>query len=143
MEEREFEMENISLKKENRLNVFFCSENENDFNELKQEINKDLYNMINIIGEFNNLKILDNIYYYLGIKEKNDIVKSIRNVIILNISLENSENLLKDLVKNLRNNIRNDQHPFFIFLRKNEANFNKIKLIEEITIKINLEKIRN
>jgi len=134
MEESEIEMENILLKKENRLNVFFCSENEKNFNELKQEINKDLNDKINIIGEFNNLTILDNIYYYLGIKEKNDIVKSIRNVIILNISLENSENFLKDLVKNFRNNIRNDQHPFFIFLRKNEANFNKINLIKEINI---------
>ena len=97
MDEKEYEMQNISLKKENPLNVFFYTEKENDFNELKQEINKDLNNIIKIIGQFNNLKILDEIYYYLGIKEKNDIVKSIRNVIILNISLEKSENLLKEL----------------------------------------------
>ena len=132
MEEKEYEMENIVLKKENPLNVFFCSEKENDFNELRQEINKDLNDIINIIGEFDKLKILEQIYYYLGIKEKNGIDISIGNVIILNLSLEKSEDLLKYLVENFRNKVTNDQHPFFIFLTKNETNFNKIELVKAI-----------
>ena len=125
----EIEME---IKNENVLNIFFCSEEQKDFDDLKQEIRKEFNNTVEIIGEFNSLEIEKQLCYYLEIEEKDGIVKNIRNIIILYLSLEQSEKLLQSLIKNFNNNIKNDSHPFLIFLGRHEANFNKKILIEKI-----------
>ena len=39
---------------------------------------------------------------------------------------------MKKIIDELNEKVKNDQHPFFIFLKRNEANFNKKELVKRI-----------
>lgn len=133
----------MQIKNENVINIFFCTEEIKDFNDLKKEIRQEFNNTIEIIGEFNSLEIVEQLCYYLEIEEKDSIVKNIRNIIISYLSLEQSEKLLQLLIDKFNNEIKNDSHPFLIFLSRKEANFNKKILIEKINTYQNQKNVEN
>ena len=120
------------------LNIFFYYDKKpNDFDTIKNTL-LNFKDKFFIKGEFDNSELLLNdIYYYLGIKdEKRGKIedRQTQNVVISYISLDNAKNLLISFVKKVRKSIvKNDDHPFFIFLPyDNNANFSIKELIDEV-----------
>ena len=115
-------------KSKKSVNIFFNYEEKPSYlDEIKQVI-QNYKNKFIIKGEFNNSNLLSEIYYYLGIKDnKRGKIENreTENVIISYISEKDAKQLLKDFVSKLKKGIvKNDDHPFFIFLPyKNHDNF--------------------
>ena len=119
-------------KKDNTklLNLFFYFEKIPDFYDELKEIIQSAKDKVVVKGEFTNLDILNEISYYLGIKDKTRGQiknKESQNVIISYISLNSSKILLKAFVEKFKKGIiKNDDHPYFIFFSyENNANFKK------------------
>ena len=130
---------NIEQKPGNEhiVNIFCCLEKNQDYSiELKQ-ISESSENKFEFKGKFDKISILNEISYYSGVRDANRgqiDVKQIYNIVILCISFNDAKNLLFDFIKKFEKSpIKNDAHPFFIFLPyENNANYNKEQLINEI-----------
>ena len=131
------------MKKEEKkikelLNIFFYYDKKpNDFDTIKNTL-LNFKDKFFIRGEFDNSELLLNdIYYYLGIKdEKRGKIedRQTENVVISYISLDNAKNLLISFVQGVKTGIvKNDDHPFFIFLPyDNNANYSIKELFDEV-----------
>ena len=131
------------MKKEEKkikelLNIFFYYDKKpNDFDTIKNTL-LNFKDKFFIKGEFDNSELLLNdIYYYLGMKdEKRGKIedRQTQNVVISYISLDNAKKLLKSFViKVSKGIVKNDDHPFFIFLPyDNNANFSIKELFDEV-----------
>ena len=121
------------------LNIFFCLEEREKpdyFDNILKIINEEQDKLINK-GSFNKLQILEEISYYLGnrIQNRGKIKKKqTQNVIISYLSFDDSTDLLISFITKFeRGIVKNDAHPFFIFLPyKNNDNLNKQNLMNEI-----------
>lgn len=119
------------------INIFFCSREKIDyFSQLKTILNNS-YKKFRIKGEYNLDSILNEICYYLGIENKNDEEideKEIKNIIIFNINFNDAKNILKSFIEKVDGGIKNDEYPFFIFLKEqNSANdFNIKQLLQDL-----------
>ena len=132
------EMKNKEENNLKYLNIFLCLEEEkpNFFDDIQNIIDGEQDKLINK-GCFNKLKVLEEISYYLGnrIQNRGKIkIKQTQNVIISYLSFNDSIDLLESFITKFeRGIVKIDDHPFFIFLsNKNEANFNKHNLMNEI-----------
>ena len=126
-------------KKDNTklLNLFFYFEKIPDFYDELKEIIQSAKDKVVVKGEFTNLDILNEISYYLGIKDKTRGQiknKESQNVIISYISLNSSKILLKAFVEKFKKGIiKNDDHPYFIFFFfENNANFNIKNIFDDV-----------
>lgn len=124
-------------KSKKTVNIFFNYEEKPSYlDEIKQVI-QNYKNKFIIKGEFNKSNLLNEIYYYLGIKDnKREKIENreTENVIISYISEKDAKQLLKDFVSKLKKGIvKNDDHPFFIFLPyKNHDNFTIKNIFDDI-----------
>ena len=141
------ENENKSEGIKKPLNLFFCFEEKPSyFDELKQIIESKKSILI-IKGEFNKTTIVNEVSYYLGIEdeEREEInEKETQNIIIFYNSLNQSKEILFSFLDIFKENITNDDHPFFIFLpyeKEINANFNKKQLMIDINNYENKESI--
>ena len=127
----------IREKKYKRLNIFFYfNENQDILVEIKKLIST-MTDKFLIKGEFNQACLLNELSYYLGIEDKirgKIKKKEMQNLIITFSSFDNSKNLLFNFINKFKEGIvKNDDHPFFIFLKdENDLNFNFKQLMKEV-----------
>ena len=143
------EENDINEKKENKykpLNIFFYFKKESDIIiEIKKLLNT-MTDKFTIKGEFDQTSLLNKISYYLGNKDKDRgkiKKKETQNVIISSSSFEESKDLLIKFIKKFEKGIvKNDDHPFFIFLKDEKDNNYDIR---QLILDINKfqEKINN
>ena len=134
------EENDINEKKENKykpLNIFFYFKKESDIIiEIKKLLNT-MTDKFTIKGEFDQTSLLNELSYYLGNKDKDrDKIKKkeTQNVIISSSSFEESKDLLFNFIKKFEKGIvKNDDHPFFIFLKdETDINYDIRQLILDI-----------
>ena len=143
------EENDINEKKENKykpLNIFFYFKKESDIIiEIKKLLNT-MTDKFTIKGEFDQTSLLNELSYYLGNKDKDRgkiKKKETQNVIISSSSFEESKDLLIKFIKKFEKGIvKNDDHPFFIFLKDEKDNNYDIR---QLILDINKfqEKINN
>ncbi len=143
------EENDINEKKENKykpLNIFFYFKKESD---IIIEIKKLLSTMTDkfiIKGESDKRSLLNELSYYLANTDKARAKikkKETQNVIISSSSFEESKDLLFNFIKKFEKGIvKNDDHPFFIFLKDEKDNNYDIR---QLILDINKfqEKINN
>lgn len=124
----------IIIEKENLINIFFCSnEDTKSFSKIKSFL-MNLPNKFRIKGEYNTDSIIDEICFYLGILDKDHEEideKEIRNIIIFNIPFNEAEKILQSFLDKVGDGTKNDDYPFFVFLKNNNLidNFDIKKLL--------------